>query len=77
MYKITLKNNTPTTVLAKKTHIGDLMMVKDQESIHDSEILLHTFNGFVSLTNPENIWSFNCTLNVKLLPKDSILTIKI
>ncbi len=56
---------------AYSTEIGDVMEATD------GEILLHTFEGFVSLNNPRLTWSKDLCSEVRLLPKGTILKITI
>ena len=68
-------------LLAKNTNIGDVMQVNEFEECYKkyfNHILIHHFNGFVSLNDPSLVWSHECGLKVKLLAPETklILTIK-
>lgn len=77
MYTIE-KSNTPKPKIMKAcdTKIGDLMEVVDCS--HEGNILLHFYEGFVSLTNPAYNWTKECPFKVRVLePGESVtLTVK-
>jgi len=80
-YEIKIIRENNDVLLAKNTNIGDIMQVNEFEECYKdyfNHVLIHYFNGFVSLNDPSISWTHDCGLKVKLLtPRTKlILTIK-
>jgi hypothetical protein len=53
--------------VAKDLKVGEMMIVSETGSIHDSHVLLRHYTGVVSLTDPNKTWGKECgLLGIKL-----------
>jgi hypothetical protein len=81
-YKVKIhKESVAELMTANKTEIGDLMEMQSRVDFSDDtigHIILHHHTGFVDLNNPQITWdTHNMNLNVRLLPKGTIIKLKI
>jgi hypothetical protein len=81
MYKLLITNYRKKGVSANTTKIGDVMRVISTRSYDSSaftdHLVLHTYNGFVSLSNPNLVWGPDCSLLVEVLPKGTTVTFEV
>lgn len=76
MYKVKLHQNKKEEITtADKTEVGDLMECLD--SHFEGEILLRVYNAVINLTNPNKTWVDDATLKVKILPKGTVVKLKV
>lgn len=69
----------PKIMRACDTKISDIMEIDDPEMFQrNGEILVHSYDGFVSLNNPRSTWGEAVTMKVRVLePGESVtLTVK-
>ena len=69
------EENKPT--IARDTRVGDLMKVTDEANgnAYKGHFLLHIYEGFVSLNDPDRVWNERCALEVQLLPSGTEITL--
>lgn len=76
MYKVKLHQNKKEIITtADKTEVGDLM--ECLATCGKGEILLRTFKSIISLTNPSHTWVEGATLEVQILPKGTVIKLKV
>lgn len=76
----TLKqSNCPTSpkLQASCSKVGDLMRIIEINNVYGNQILLHIYDGFVSLDDPTQTWEENCSLTVELLKKEESITLTV
>jgi len=72
--QINLKVNN-LNFYSSQLRIGEMMISKD--SHYFDHIIIRTGNGFISLTNPEDVWNKYANLKgIKLLSGESITLIQ-
>jgi len=74
-YKLKVrKSQDQQEMLSDQTNIGDLMELLEGDVGH---IILHTYASFIDLNDPTSEWSGIASLKVKLLPKGTIIKLKV
>lgn len=75
--KLELKKPIKENVTMQEMLVGDIGILKS--GVHREEIILKTFSGVVSLTDPNNTWDspVPSASSVEILPKGTILTITV
>lgn len=74
--KIIEKQNMYFPIRASLMKIGQLARVINPETNYMRHIVLRTFDGIVSLSNPGLTWSTDCSLQVELLPPGYQITLE-
>jgi len=72
VHAVTL-NLATGVVSARDLTCGQFMKVVN--SSYSGEVILRTFEGFVSITNPGNTWDRSCILEGVLLPKGTTINV--
>lgn len=76
-YKLTTNEKETVTITScKQMKIGDLAII--EKTPYKSQILLRTYSGWVSLTNPNTTWTGSTSLQVSPIPSGTkiILTVE-
>jgi hypothetical protein len=69
--------NNPVIIEARNLSIGEMMIADGMHVDYRNHILLMTYAGVISLSDPEITWDKDCTLTGrKLLPGEGITLIQ-
>lgn len=72
--KITV-SHTPQTVSADQMEIGQVARVSETDRFYAGEIILRTYSGIVSLTDPNHTWNSGGPREVEILPPGTTVTL--
>lgn len=65
--KVEILGEQPQVTKSNNTKIGDLMVITESGTNYGIT-LLHTYDGFVSLSNPNRTWRKEVAFDVEVLP---------
>ncbi len=75
MYQITKNPAEPEgSILASQLKIGELAEVT---AGYTGQIVVQTFAGVISLSDPNQTWERNATLEVKRLPRGTVVQLAV
>ena len=75
MYKIETSLEDNSAIHCSNMEIGDIGIHRGQR--YATHIILRTYTGYISLTDPQGNWKEGADFKVKLLPPGTIITITI
>ena len=75
--KCNVRGDTSPYIPASAMKIGQIGKVIDTHHAYGGLIVLRTYTGVVSLSNPRSTWSDNCPLNVVLFPAGTVVELTV
>lgn len=73
--KLISRKNTGI-VSANSMKVGQVAYIRD-DGERNGDIILRSYAGFVSLTNPKDDWMGRCGLKVEIIEKGTLLTFEV
>lgn len=67
----------PTLRLTGDMVVGDIAVITEMGCSQQGEIILRYWDGFVSLSSPKNNWGAVTDVEVRILPKGTVVTLTV
>ena len=78
MYKTTINAPDVTSKPSSRTSkMGDLMVIIETNSNYKGHVILHSYDEFIDLNDPHNVWSLGLGVEVRYLKPGESVTLTV